>query len=228
MLLFPVPTHRPSLQSRHLSKEDWPCYGTMHWSYSNCQWLLHPWQWTHTAWCLTASLLESCSPNGLVLSINKYSIAKQQITFFGNIYDQHRCHPDPEKAEAIHAIPQLRNCTQLQEFLGMITWLAPFIHNMSDSTATLWELLCKVRVFTWNKTYSTAFHHIKQLIYVDVTLCHYDVNFPMEVHVDASLCGLGAALVQMASQLPMLPRHSHPQSSIMPILRESYLPLSLE
>ena len=41
----------------------------------------------------------------LVLNIDKCSIVKQQITFFGNIYNQHRCHPDPEKVEAIHTMP---------------------------------------------------------------------------------------------------------------------------
>ena len=67
---------------------------------------------------------------------------------------------------------------------------------MSENTATLWELLCKDREFTWNKKYDSAFHHIKQLICVDVILCHYNVNCLMEVHINASLHGLGAALVQ--------------------------------
>ena len=91
--------------------------------------------------------------------------------------------------------PNQGTAAQLQEFLGMITCLTSFIPNMSENTATLQELLCKDREFTWSKTYDNAFHHIKQLICVDATLCHYGVNCPMEVHVDASLCGLGAALV---------------------------------
>ena len=43
--------------------------------------------------------------NGLVLNIDKWSTAKQHIIFFDNIYNQHRCHPDPEKVEAIHTMP---------------------------------------------------------------------------------------------------------------------------
>ena len=31
---------------------------------------------------------------------------------------------------------------------------------------------------------------------MDVTLHHYDVKCPVEIHVDASLRGLGAALIQ--------------------------------
>ena len=67
---------------------------------------------------------------------------------------------------------------------------------MSENTATLRELLRQDTEFTWNESYDAAFHCIKQLITVDVTLRYYDVTRPVEIQVDASLCGLGAALVQ--------------------------------
>ena len=44
---------------------------------------------------------------GLVLNINKCSIAQGQIPFFENIYDEHGCHPDPAKVEADYAMDQL-------------------------------------------------------------------------------------------------------------------------
>ena len=78
---------------------------------------------------------------GLVLNIDKCSVAQQRITFFENVYDEHGCHPDPAKVEAIHAMPRPTSRIKLQEFLGMVTWLAPFIPNMSENTATLGELL---------------------------------------------------------------------------------------
>ena len=85
---------------------------------------------------------------GLVLNIDKCSVAQQRITFFGNVYDEHGCHPDPAKVEAIHAMPRPTSRTKLQEFLGMVTWLAPFIPNMSENTATLRELLRQDTEFT--------------------------------------------------------------------------------
>ena len=69
----------------------------------------------------------------------------------------------------------------------MVTWLAPFIPNMSENTATLRELLHQDTEFSWNESYDAAFHCIKQLIAMDVTLCHYDVKCPVEIHVDTSL-----------------------------------------
>ena len=133
---------------------------------------------------------------GLVLNIDKCSVAQRQIPFFGHVYDEHGCHPDPAKVEAVHAMPRPTSRAKLQEFLGMVTWLAPFIPNMSENTATLRELLRQDTEFSWNESYDAAFHHIKQLIAMDVTLRHYDVKRPVEIHVDASLRSLGAALVQ--------------------------------
>ena len=93
-------------------------------------------------------------------------------------------------------MPRLTSRAKLQEFLGMVTWLAPFILNMSENTATLQEVLCQNTEFTWNESYDTAFHHIKQLITVDVTLHHYDITWPVKIQVNASLHELGAALMQ--------------------------------
>ena len=67
---------------------------------------------------------------------------------------------------------------------------------MSENTATLWELLHQDTEFLWKESYDAAFHHIKQLTAVDVTLWLYDIKHPMETHINASLCGLGDALVQ--------------------------------
>ena len=61
-------------------------------------------------------------------------------------------------------MPRPTSRTKLQEFLGMVTWLAPFIPNMSENTATLWELLQQDTEFIWNESYDAAFLRIKQLI----------------------------------------------------------------
>ena len=67
---------------------------------------------------------------------------------------------------------------------------------MSQNTATLQELLHQDTEFSCNESHDAAFHCIKQLIAVDVTLHHYNVKHPVKIYVDASLHGLGAALVQ--------------------------------
>ena len=41
------------------------------------------------------------------------------------IYDANGVHPDPGKVDAVHALPAPTNVTELQEFLGLVTYLSP-------------------------------------------------------------------------------------------------------
>ena len=121
---------------------------------------------------------------------------KDSVTFFGTVYDANGAHPDPKKVDAIHEMPPPENQTQLQQFLGMVTYLSPFIPSLSTHTAPLWELLKKDSEFMWNTTYQEAFNQIRQLVCKDTTLQYFDVRKPVTVQVDASKKGLGAALLQ--------------------------------
>ena len=44
---------------------------------------------------------------------------------------------------AVHPLPTSANITEFQEFLGMVTYLGPFIPGLSTLTAPLHELLKK-------------------------------------------------------------------------------------
>ncbi|XP_063607727.1 uncharacterized protein LOC134782233 [Penaeus indicus] len=75
---------------------------------------------------------------------------------------------DPDKVSAIKALPSPTNVTELQQFLGMVTYMSPFIPNLADETAPLGN----------------------------ATLVHFNPNKPIVIQVDASQKGIGAALMQ--------------------------------
>ena len=81
----------------------------------------------------------------------------QAINFFGYLYDANGVHLDPGKVDAVHALPAPTNITELQEFLGLVTYLSPFIPGLSTLTTPLRELLKKDTDFLWNCTYNTTF-----------------------------------------------------------------------
>ena len=89
-----------------------------------------------------------------------------------------------------------QNVTELQEFLGMVTYLSPFIHSLSTLTAPLWELLKKDADFTWNASYEAAFEQLKQAIVSVTTLRYFDPSLPVTIQVNASQVGLDTALLQ--------------------------------
>ena len=133
---------------------------------------------------------------GLVFNPQKTHVKAPAVNFFGCCYDADGVQPDLDKVNAIHSLPAPTNVTELQEFLGMVTYLSPFIPGLSTLTAPLCELLKKDTDFTWNCTYDATFQYVKDAIISDTTLRYFDPSLPMTIQVDASQVGLGAALLQ--------------------------------
>ena len=59
----------------------------------------------------------------LVLKREKCEVKKDSVTFFGTVYNANGAHPDPKRVDAIHEMPLPENQSQLQQFLGMVTYL---------------------------------------------------------------------------------------------------------
>ena len=132
----------------------------------------------------------------LVFNPQKTHVKAQAVNFFGCLYDANGVHPDPGKVDAVHALPAPTNVTELQEFLGLVTYLSPFIPGVSTLTAPLRELLKKDTDFSWNRTYDIAFEWVKEAVISDTTLRYFDPSLPMTIQVDSSQVGLGTALLQ--------------------------------
>ena len=118
------------------------------------------------------------------------------VNFFGCLYNANGVHLDPEKVDAVHALPAPTNVTELQEFLSMMSYLSPFVCGLSTLTAPLQELLRKDANFIWKASYEAAFQQVKQAIVSDTTLRYFNPSLPVTIQVNASQVGLGAALLQ--------------------------------
>ena len=132
----------------------------------------------------------------LVFNPQKTHVKAQAVNFFGCLYDANGVHLDPGKVNAVHALPAPTNVTELQEFLGLVTYLSPFIPGLSTLTAPLQELLKKDTDFSWNRTYDITFERVKETVISDTTLRYFDPSLPVTIQVEASQVGLGAALLQ--------------------------------
>ena len=132
----------------------------------------------------------------MVFSPQKTHMKAQAINFFGCLYDANGVHPDPGKVNAVHALPVPTSVTELQEFLGLVTYLSPFIPGLSTLTAPLHELLKKDTDFIWNHTYNATFQQVKEAVISDTTLRYFNPSLPVTIQVNASQVNLGAALLQ--------------------------------
>jgi hypothetical protein len=85
---------------------------------------------------------------------------------------------------------------ELQEFLGFVTYLSPFIENLADKSAVLRDLLKKDVPFLWEDHHQRCFDTLKEVVTKESTLQYFDTNVTPVLQTDASLKGLGAALLQ--------------------------------
>lgn len=141
-------------------------------------------------------LFKVAREHGLVFNRTKCEIKKSSINFFGIRYDAEGTHPDPEKIEAVEHLKAPESKHELQEFLGIATYLSPFIPNLSTHTANLRNLIRKDAKYEWQQTHQEAFEKIKEMICEEVTLSYFDPRKDTTLQVDASLNGLGAVLMQ--------------------------------
>ena len=148
------------------------------------------------------NLMQIANKYDLLFNPQKTHMKAQAINFFGCLYNADGVHPDPGKVNAIHALPVPTNVTELQEFLGLVTYLSPFISGLSTLTTPLHELLRKDTDFTWNYTYDATFQWVKEAVASDTTLRYFDPSLPVTIQVDASQVGLGAALLQNGKPIP--------------------------
>ena len=142
------------------------------------------------------TLMERARQSNLVFNPTKCHIKQTEIPFLGNVYTATGIKPDPKKVQAISDLKEPNNATELQSFLGFITYLAPYIPNLSAHTSPLRTLLQKDSDCQWNHEQSTAFQEIKRLICEANSLTYFDPTKSTVIKVDPSLTALGAALTQ--------------------------------
>ena len=141
-------------------------------------------------------LMQVARASGLVFNAEKCKIKKTEVKFFGMIFDQNGIRPDPAKTSAIRNLTAPKNVTELQQFLGMIQYLAPFIPNLSDTTEPLRALMKKGAVFEWSPSHDQAFERAKNSVCDTTSLAYFDTRKKTVIQVDSSLRGIGAVLMQ--------------------------------
>ena len=142
------------------------------------------------------NLMQMAEKNGLVFNSNKCKIKEKKIKFFGTIYADDGIHPDPKKVSDLKSMPAPKCKKELQVFLGFITYMSPFIANLSSQSAILRELLKEEAVFLWEPHHQLCFDKLKCSVSDESTLQYFDTTVTPVLQVDASLLGLGATLLQ--------------------------------
>ena len=77
------------------------------------------------------ALLERCREKNIKLNPKRLQLRKQEVPYIGHVLTPDGLKPDPSKVKAIVAMSTPSDKKALQRLLGMITYLAKFLPNLS-------------------------------------------------------------------------------------------------
>lgn len=142
------------------------------------------------------TLLERCRECNLKLNKNKLKYKLDKVAYLGHILSAEGIKADPEKIRAVIDMPQPTNVEDVQRLLGVATYLAKFLPQLSTVAEPLRRLTDKHAVFDWLPQHDAALSKIKQMMTETPVLQYYDVKKDVVIECDSSEVGLGAVITQ--------------------------------
>ena len=140
--------------------------------------------------------MQTAHENGLVFNLDKCSLKAESVMFFGCLYDKNGIKPDPTKMEAICAMPAPSCWHELQELIGMVTYLISFIWGLFDLQESLRALTKKDVWLNWTPSHEKQLNIMKQTISATATLMYFDYWQTCHSPGRWIQIGLGAAILQ--------------------------------
>ena len=144
----------------------------------------------------TLKVFQSLRKHGLKLNKNKCRFHQSELLFLGHKITSIGISPDENKIKAIVDMPYLQNVKELQRFLGTVNYLAKFILNHSDRTASLRKLLEKKKEWYLDDQLKLDIQCLKKVVTEAPVLRFFDLKKPTKISCDASMNDLGAVLEQ--------------------------------
>ena len=101
--------------------------------------------------------------------------------YLGHVIDSTGLHKSPSKVKVIVEAPSPKNVNQLRSFLGLLTYYAKFVPNLSNTLKPLHELLNKTKKWKWTDKCETAFKEVKTALSQSEALTHFDPTLPLQL-----------------------------------------------
>lgn len=147
------------------------------------------------------AVFERLHKAALYVNVDKCELFVNELSFLGHGVNAEGRFPQPDKVSAIVKYPAPQTVTELQRFLGMITFYRQYIRGHGHVAAPLYTLLKKDQPFVWSSECQSAFDELKRRLCDAPILVHpNDKNALYSLHTDASTVGIGAVLMRQDHQ----------------------------
>jgi hypothetical protein len=145
-------------------------------------------------------VLDRCIQHNLILKLKKSKFGFQESDFFGYVCRNHSYELSQERKDSIAAFPFPTSLKKMQSFLGTANFFTPFVPHFSTFAAPLYEMAHKEFDWdpaTWTKDYMGSFEGFKKALQDAVAICYPDYDREWILRTDASMFGVGGALLQV-------------------------------
>ena len=136
--------------------------------------------------------LEQIQEYGIKLKKSRGQFFSRELEFLDHRLSPDGIKPTEDYVKSLQETPTPTNKQELQSFLGMLTYNAKFLPNMSNTLYPLYQLLRKNAPWVWRSKQQKAFEASQ-----NTALAHYDVKRPLKLYCDALAYGVGACLVHV-------------------------------
>ncbi|XP_053686360.1 uncharacterized protein K02A2.6-like [Sabethes cyaneus] len=137
--------------------------------------------------------------NNLTINEKKSVYNKISVDFLGFTIDGSGILPTYNKISDIRLFKNPKDTSEVRSFLGMLTFISPFMKNFSHKTKPLRDLLSSNSKFRWEKEHQEAFDDLKEEAEKHlIKRGYFDEIDKTILYADASPWGLGAVLVQVS------------------------------
>lgn len=150
------------------------------------------------------AVLDRLKNANLVVNSSKCHFAQRKLVFLGYEISSSGISPSSDKVEAVSNWPKPENVQQVRQFLGLSQHYRRFIPGFSTVAAPLTDLTKgvgpKKRDINWTDDCDASFKKVKGLLTSAPVLQMPDMNLPYIIETDSSEYGVGAVLLQPASE----------------------------
>ena len=140
------------------------------------------------------SVLDRFQEAGLTLNPAKCKLFQSSVTYLSHVIDKNGIRPSEGNTKFILEAPEPKNLSELESFIGMVTYYADYIPNRATIMEPLNQLRRKGQPLVWSSECKQAYQKLKEIINSSNVRVHCDPKLPLILQCDASPYGLGAVL----------------------------------
>lgn len=145
---------------------------------------------------ILSQVVERAIKWGIKFNVEKMQFMTNSVKYVGMQFTEEGVLPDESLVEVVVKMREPNNSLEVQQALGLGSYLSEFIPNLASITGPLRQLIRKKSIWRWGNEEKKAWAKFKECVSSPPLLSIFDPCKPIIIYCDASKDGLGCCLLQ--------------------------------